>query len=158
MARIEGLMKEIECFFGERTSSISKIYLLKKYFYLFGILIGSISGFFMHEFLVSLIIGAIASASIYSYAENFLLKIDHEFFSSPGHSKREIFDKYYRSEVSRLISLRMTEPDRIAKNKNFIGKSDQVFFQKNLAIELDREFQKSDWKFFVSEVLHYQRK
>lgn len=158
MARIEGLMAEIEDFFIERTSLISAMYFLKRRFYLFGGLIGLIAGLFLREFAVFLIIGGISSVTIYLYAERYLLKIDHEFFSSPGRSKREIFDKYYADEVGRMLSLSMTEPEQLVNNGHLTIEQTRALFQQRLYIELEREFRRSDWKFFVAEALHYQKK
>lgn len=158
MERIEGLMTEIEGFFGERIFSISMVYFLKKYFYLLGGFIGFVGGVLLRDIAMFLIIGLIVSVAIYSYAENYLLKIDCAFFSSPGHSKREIFDKYYAGEVGRRLSLRMTEPEGIVSNDNLSIEQARALFQQRLAVELDREFQMSDWRFFVAEALHYQKK
>jgi|GEM_PF-3493067 len=158
MARIEGLMAEIEGFFGERMSSISAVYFFKRHFYLLGSLMGLVVGVLLREFAVFLIVGLIASAAVYFYAENYLLKIDNEFFTSPGHSKREIFDKYYATEVSRRLSLRMTEPEELVKNEQLSTKQTKALFQQRLAVELDREFRRSDWKMFIAESLHYQKK
>jgi hypothetical protein len=158
MARIEELMGEIEGFFGRRTTSISAMYFLKKYFYLLGGLVGLVAGALLRELAVFFIIGLMASVAVYFYAENYLLKIDHEFFSSPGHSKRDIFDKYYASEVGRRLSLRMTESEELVKNAHLSTERARAVFQERLAVELDREFRRSDWRMFIAESLHYQKK
>lgn len=158
MARIEGLMAEIEGFFGERTSSISAVYFLKRHFYVLGGLMGIVVGVLLREFAVFLIVGLIASAAVYLYAESYLLNIDHEFFTSPGHSKREVFDKYYATEVSRRLSLRMTEPEELMESEQLSTRQTSALFQQRLAVELDREFRRSDWRFFIAESLYYQKK
>lgn len=157
MAKNEGLMQEIEEVFGNRTSSISVVYFLKRYFYVFGGLVGVVTGLLLRDMIVCLVIGGGASLAFYHYAESYLLKIDHLFFSSPGRSRREIFDKYYANEVSRRISLRMTEPEQLVKNKNLGIELQRELFQKELFVELDREFNRFEWRFFVAECLHYQK-
>ena len=158
MARIEGLMAEIEGFFEERRSSILAMYFLKKHFYLLGVLTGLVAGAILHEFTVFLIVTLIASGTAYHYAESYLLKIDHEFFSSSGHSKRVIFDKYYAAEVGRRLALKMTEPEELTKIDALSTEQSRALFQQRLTIELDREFQRSDWRFFIAESLHFQKK
>lgn len=157
MARIEGLMAEIADVFGAKTSAISRVYFLKRFFYLFGGAFGLIAGFILRDLVVFLVIGGIASVAFYFYAENYLLKIDHVFFSLPGHSKREIFDKYYAGEIGRRLSLRMTEPEQLVKNEHVTTEQRRVQFQQNLSAELDREFRRSDWTIFVAEALYYQK-
>lgn len=93
MALFDGLINEIEMAFGERVTAISKVYLLKRYFYGVGIVIGLILGITAHNLVVLLFTAAGASAACYFYAENYLLKVDREFFSVPGCSRREIFNK-----------------------------------------------------------------
>ena len=157
MARIEGLMAEIADVFGEKTSFISAVYLIKRYFYLFGVAIGLIAGLLLRDFVVFLVIGGIASITLYSYTEKYLLKIDHIFFSSPGRSKREIFDRYYANEISRRLSLRMTEPEQLVENERLTIEETRDLFQRKLSTELDREFKRSDWRVFVAECLYYQK-
>jgi len=157
MARIEGLMAEIADVFGEKTSLISAVYFIKRYFYLFGVAIGLIAGLLLRDFVVFLVIGGIASITLYSYAEKYLLKIDHIFFSSPGRSKREIFDRYYANEISRRLSLRMTEPEQLVENERRTTEENRELFQRKLSTELDHEFKRSDWRIFVAECLYYQK-
>jgi hypothetical protein len=157
MAKIEGLMQEIEEAFGNRTSSISTMYFLKRYFYVFGGVVGVVAGLLLRDMFFCLVIGGSASLAFYHYAESYLLKIDHLFFSSPGRSKREIFDKYYANEVGRRISLRTTEPEQLVKNDHLAIERQRELFQQKLSIELDREFKRSEWRFFVAECLYYQK-
>lgn len=157
MARIEGLMQEIEEVFGNRTSSISRVYFFKRYFYVFGGIVGVVAGQLLRDLFFCLAIGGSTSLAVYHYAESYLLKIDHLFFSAPGRSRREIFDKYYANEVGRRLALRMTEPEQLVKSDHLSIERQREQFQRKLSIELDREFKRSEWRLFVAECLHYQK-
>ncbi len=152
-SNIDELIEDIKFFFGKRVSNILRMYFLKRNFYFFGILFGCIVGFLLRDLGTFIILGTIISLSIYCYTESYLLKIDHEFFSSNGHSKREVFDKYYSKEISRTLSLRMTEPGQLLENNKRTPEEVRSMFQKRLSLKLDEEFERSDWKFFVAEVL-----
>ena len=158
MARIEGLMAEIEGFFGRKVSSISRVYLLKKYFYIVGGASGFVVGLLMNNFFAFLVVAVIGSIVVYASTENYLLKIDHAFFTSPGYSRREIFDRYYAGEVGRSVALRMTEPEQLVRTEHLTVEQRRTEFRERLAAELDREFGKSDWRFFVAEALYYQKR
>jgi len=158
MARIEGLMAEIEGFFGKKVSSISQVYLLKKYFYILGGASGLIAGLLLNNLVAFLVVSVIGSIAVYASAENYLLKIDHAFFTSPGCSKREIFDRYYASEVGRRVALRMTEPEHLVRTEPLTVDQGRTAFQERVAAELDREFRKSDWRLFVAEAIYYQKR
>jgi len=157
MARIDGLMEEIAVVFEDKTSSISAVYFLKRHFYLFGGALGFVAGLLLRDFVVFLVVGGVASMVVYAYAENYLLKIDHKFFSSPGRSRREIFDRYYAGEIGRRLALRMTEPEQLVENERLTVEQTQALFQRKLSVELDQEFKRSDWHIFVAECLHYQK-
>ena len=158
MARIEGLMQEIETFFDGRLRAISTVYLIKRYFLVPALIAGMIFGAAAHDVIAFLLAGAIAGGATYFWAENYLMNIDKEFFSSPNRSRREIFNRYYADEAARRLALRMTEPWVIVSDGGKTDSQRQSEFKEQLATELEDEFKRSDWRFFVAESIHYQRR
>ncbi|WP_341679372.1 hypothetical protein [Niveibacterium sp. SC-1] len=157
MSRIEGLVAEIVDVFGEKTSFISAVYFIKRRFYLFGGALGLIMGLPLRDFFFFLLAGGLTSLAVYASAEHYLFKIDHIFFSSSGRSKREIFGKYYANEIGRGLSLRMTEPENLVGSEGRAIEETRSLFQQRLAVELDREFKRSDWRYFVAACLYCQK-
>lgn len=154
--RIPGLREEVEeCFSKSERRKIELLYIANKYFYVVGLVVGIPLGILAQsiEFLIVLVLGI--SAFCYFWIDIYLLKKDSIFFNSVGHSKKEIFDKYYANEISRQLSLRMTTPQALVSQSCMTLEERQAEFKRLRAKELESEFYRSDWRYFVAQVIHY---
>ena len=157
MARIEGLREEVREVFKGKTKAIEMMYHANKYFYVVGVVIGLALGVFFKSSELFFIAAIIISIIFYFYGEQYLLNKDHTFFTSDGCSKREIFDRYYAKEVSGRLVLQMTEPESLVSGVDTSIEEQRKTFKQREAIRLEEEFKRSDWKYFVAEVLIFQK-
>jgi hypothetical protein len=157
VARIEGLREEVKEVFKGKTKAIEMMYHAKKYFYVVGVVSGLALGVFFKSSELFFISAIVISLALYLYGEQYLLNQDHAFFTSKGCSKREIFDRYYAKEVSRGLSLQMTEPESLVSGIDTPLEEQRKAFKQREAIRLEEEFKRSDWKYFVAEVLIFQK-
>lgn len=124
-----------------------------RFFWAWAIVVGLLVGLVVRQGAWPILIGGgITAAASYLLAERHLRLLDHAFFSSRGNSKREIFDRHFAKQVSRDLSLRMTEPGAL---HGLSEEQARAAFARALDSALDREFRKFDWRFFVREVVRH---
>ncbi|WP_312517355.1 hypothetical protein [Massilia sp.] len=156
MARVPGLREEVEEVFDKsERRKIKLLYLANKYFYVVGLVVGISLGFLLQNLDLLIFFVLAISAFCYFWIDIYLLKQDGKFFNSAGHSKQEIFDRYYAKEISRQLSLRFTTPQALVSQSSMSLEERRADFKRVQAKHLENEFYSSDWRYFVAQVIHY---
>jgi hypothetical protein len=142
---------------AQRIARVRLATALRKNAWLPGVIVGLIVGFLSREIVLFIFVGGGAWFATYFYADRFLLAQDLLLFSSPGMSKRELFDRHFAAEVERQVGLRMTEPQAIVATADQSLEVRREAFKRELDLQLEKEFRRFDWQYFVREVVRQSK-